>query len=130
MLTPNYPNLELLEYQARQAMAISEHVKAKMEEARKRNPYARLYLDAYVFPQTWPNTAMGFDQMPDGSPAMAGQAFTTAYTVVFHDATISNSYLVFFGNRPCYHVTEPSEKFMQDFKDRNLGSYSFAKKHY
>lgn len=130
MFMPNYPNLELLEYQARHILAASEYFQSKLEETRKARPYAHLYLSAYVFPQTWPNTALGFDVMPDGSPALAGQAFTAAYTVVFHDATISDSYIVFFGGRPCYHITEPSDKFLHDFRNRNLGTLSFAKKNY
>lgn len=130
MFTPNYPNLELLEYQARHILAASEYFQSKLEEIRKARPYAHLYLSAYVFPQTWANTALGFDEMPDGSPALAGQAFTTAYTVVFHDASISDSYIVFFGGRPCYHITEPSDRFLQDFRNRNLGTLSFAKKNY
>jgi hypothetical protein len=130
MFDPEYPNLELLEYKARQMLYESEYFKNKMEEARKKTAYVNIYLDAYVFPQTWGSTCLGFDITASGEPAIGGQAMTKAYTAVFHEAGISDTYIVFFGGRAAYMVTEPSDKFLEDLRNQNLARLSVAKKCY
>ena len=123
---PQLPYLELLEYKARQFLAQDETFLAKLEEAKKRNKFAHIYLDAHVFPQVWGSTCLGFDRMPDGSPAIGGQAMTKAYTTVFHEVGISDIYIVFFGDKPAYKVSDPTEEFFEDLRNHTLAPISQA----
>ena len=54
---------------------------------------------------------------------------TTEYTTVVHEEN-TESYLIFFGDRPCYAVHNPTKKFYEDLKDRNLASLSKSKERY
>ena len=86
-------------------------------------------IELRVFPQTWPNTCGGFDIMPDGSPAIGGCAMTEEYTTVVHEC-ISNRYIIWFGERPCYLVEEPSDEFLEDLSRNHMASLSEAKEKY
>lgn len=130
MFTPNYPNLELLEYKARQILADDTEFTEKLNAAKKQRKFVSLYLDAQVFSQVWGSTCLGFDIMPDGSPTIGGCAMTKAYTTVFHEMDISDIYIVFFGDKPCYKVTGASEEFQTDLRNHCLASLSEAKKRY
>lgn len=130
MFEPKYPNLELLEFKARQILAKDEAFTEKMQAAQKQQKFISLYLDAQVFPQIWGSTCMGFDVMADGSPAIGGCAMTKAYTTVFHDASISDMYIVFFGDKPCYSVTNATQEFLEDLRNRNLAPFSRARLRY
>ena len=112
MLT-NYPNLELLEYKTRLIMR-KYHDKDELKWSN---------FNAYVFPQTWGSTALGFDG------AIGGQAMTKAYTTVFH-LTKFDEYYVYFNERIAYVVDNPSEEFLEDLKNCNLKSVSKAKTNY
>ena len=99
-MTAEYPNLPLLEYIFKQSL----------RQLQVPAPYS---IDAYVFPQTWPNTACGFSE-----PGMiSGQAFTKDYTTVMFCETLA---LVCFGNQPAYLINNPNKAFMDDFNDRNM----------
>lgn len=130
MLQPTYPNLELLEYKARQALLSDTTFTEKLNEAKANNKFFCFYLDAHVFPQVWGSTALGFDRMPDGSPSIGGCAMTKAYTTVFHEASISDTYVVFFGDRMCYKITNPTKKFLDDLQNRRLKPFSEALNRY
>lgn len=130
MFSPQYPNLELLEYKARQILQKDDDFKAKLNKALEQRKYVSLYLDAIVFPQVWGSTCLGFDIMPDGSPSIGGQAMTKAYTTVFHESEISDTYIVFFGNSVCYKVTDVTPEFVEDLRNRNLVSLSKARTRY
>ena len=54
---------------------------------------------------------------------------TTEYTTVVHEEN-TESYLIFFGDRPCYAVHNPTKEFYEDLKDRNLASLSKSKERY
>ena len=42
----------------------------------------------------------------------------------------TNFYVVFFGDRPCYAVHNPTKEFYKDLKDRNLAILSESKERY
>lgn len=117
-----YPNLELVEYKVKQLLAADEEFMKKLD---KRRPD----FDVVVFPQTWGSTCTGFDICPDGSPTVGVCAMTKEYTIVVHELT-TDSYIVCFGNRPCYKVTDANEDFYSDLKSHNMASLSEARKKY
>lgn len=98
-----YPNLQLLEYIFRWSLR-------QVEETGTNE------IDAYVFPQWWPNTGGGFAE----PGYVYGQAFTKEYTTVMFDN--HHHALVAFGNRPAYLITNPNKAFMDDFNTRSMKS--------
>ena len=107
MLIGGYPNLELLEYKAKQA------AKAHNEK------YDALHFQADVFLQGWGSTALGFG-------GIGGAAMSEAYTTVFSDV-LQDVHVVFFGNKPAYIVEKPTDRFFEDLKNRNMASVSDSK---
>ena len=86
--------------------------------ALKNAGYKGYDLEFYVFPQTWPSTALGFE-------GIGGQAFTTAHTVVVvdpHEKWCS----VFFGDERAYTLLEPNELFFTDVKSGAMARQSRA----
>lgn len=82
-------------------------------------------VNVYTFPQTWSNTACGHG-------GVAGQAFTTAYTVVV-ECQHSQACAVYFGPRLAYVVNTPNPSFWDDMghyrlrgKGEGFSSYSSA----
>lgn len=118
----NYPNLELLEYKAKQILA------ADTEFMDSLGSHA-VNFEVIVFPQTWGSTCTGFDICPDGSPAVGGSAITKEYTSVFHELT-TDTYVVCFGNRPCYKVTDAPMEFYADLSARSMASLKTARTRY
>lgn len=118
------PNLELLEYKVRVECLNNKTFQELLIQASSK----KLIFTAEMFLQTWGNTATGFDEV-DGLPAMSGQAFTDEYTTVFHELT-THTYIVCFGNRPCYFVYDAPHKFYEDLKNRKMELLSVAKKKY
>ena len=57
---------------------------------------------------------------------MAGSAMTEEYTTIVHEKT-TDTYCVFFGDRPCYKVDNPSNEFYEDMKKRQMASLSRAR---
>lgn len=92
-MNPSYPNIELLEYKAKQFLVNDKEIIDKVNEKRKENRYAGVYFEAIVFPQMWGSTCTGFDIMEDGSPAMGGCAMTKEYTTVIHEL-LTDTYIV------------------------------------
>lgn len=127
----SYPNLELLEYKAKQLLAQDKEFLAAVEAYKKENNTKYAYFDFNVtmFPQVWGSTCTGFDVAADGSPAIGGAAMTKEYTTVFHE-TLTESYIVCFGNRPCYKVTNPNEDFINDMQKHRVVGLSEAKGRY
>lgn len=121
----NYPNLELLEYKVRQALA-EDNDFIRLIATRK-----HFYPDftVEVFSQTWGNTCTGFDILANGEPAIGGSAMTREYTTVFHELD-TDCYIVCFGDRLCYKVTNANEQFLEDLKNRQMASLSKAKQNY
>lgn len=114
LMNPRYPNLELIEYKSRQLL-LEKH--------------AAMQFEAIVFPQLWGSTCTGFDITKDGNPAIGGCAMTKEYTTVMHETT-TDTWLVFFGHKPCYKVKDADEKFMKDLDERNMAGFSEARKRY
>lgn len=130
MLHPNYPNLELLEYKTQQLLNQNKTFKEAIKKAKEeKGRFAYTSFEAIMFPQMWPNTCMGFDVMADGSPAIGGQAFTAAYTTVFHE-TLTDTYVVCFGNRPCYMIEHAAEAFYEDLRNHKMAALSEATARY
>lgn len=117
-----YPNLELIEYKVKQLLAADEEFMSKL--GKKRTEF-----DMIVFPQIWGNTCTGFDVCSDGSPAVGGCAMTKEYTTVVHEITTA-TYIVCFGNQPCYKVTDPTDDFFSDLSARRMASLSESQKRY
>ena len=111
MLIGGYPNLELLEYIAREA-------------CQKTNPekYKELDFHADVFLQGWGSTALGFG-------GIGGQAMSEAYTTVFVDDLLGVC-VVFFGRGLAYIVQEPKEPFFEDLKNRDMADVAMARRKY
>lgn len=127
MLHPTFPNLELLAYIAEQTL--NTKFSDKVKKFKETNRYFYPAFQSIVFPQTWSNTATAFDVTASGAPTIAGQALTTAYTVVMHEP-VMDLYMVFVDNRLCYAVDEPNEKFLSDLNQHNLLCLSKALKEY
>lgn len=68
------------------------------------------------FPQTWSNTACGHG-------GMAGQAFTTAQTVVVHNEKEAVVYLAW---KFAYRVDQPGKSFWQAVSNQKMPSVSDA----
>lgn len=122
------PNLELLMYKAMNYFQQDEEFLKKCDEKKDHN-YQAITFDIETFPQTWGSTCTGFDITEDGKATVGGCAMTTEYTTVVHARRI-NSYLVFFGDRPCYAVHYPAKEFYDDLMNRDLASLSQAKGRY
>ena len=120
------PNLELLMYKASSIFLQEEEFLLK---ARKLKNYEILDIEVETFPQTWGSTCTGFDITEDGKATVGGCAMTTEYTTVVHEKR-TDFYLVFFGDRPCYAVHNPTKEFYEDLKDRHLASLSESKERY
>lgn len=129
----NYPNLDLLEFKAQILLEKDDEFMKKVHAKQKENKYAPLGLglnfDVIVFPQIWGSTCLGFDQDEFGGNTMGGCAMTKAYTTVFHE-TLTDTYVVFFGQKAAYSVTDASEQFYKDLNNRQMASLSQAKKEY
>lgn len=120
------PNLELLMYKASSIFLQEEEFLLK---ARKLKNYEILDIEVETFPQTWGSTCTGFDITKDGKAAVGGCAMTTEYTTVVHEKR-TDFYCVFFGDRACYAVHNPTEAFYEDLKERRLVSLSESKERY
>ena len=120
------PNLELLMYKASSIFLQEEEFLLK---ARKLKNYEILDIEVETFPQTWGSTCTGFDITEDGKATVGGCAMTTEYTTVVHEKR-TDFYLVFFGDRPCYAVHNPTKEFYEDLKERRLPSLSKSKERY
>ena len=127
----SYPNLELLEYKAKQLLAQDAEFLATVEAYKKENntKYARYDFNVTMFPQVWGSTCTGFDVAADGSPAIGGSAMTKEYTTILCE-NLTDSYIVCFGDSPCYKVTNPSEYFINDMQQHRMVSLSKAKGRY
>lgn len=125
------PNLELILYKAQEALASdSEFLEALNKKRQEGNVnYVAVEFDVTVFSQIWGSTCTGFDIMPDGSPALGGCAMTKEYTTIVHELA-TDCYCVFFGDRPCYKVTNANTAFFEDMLKHRMASLSEAKKRY
>lgn len=112
-----YPNLELLEYKAREALM-------KNPNFCGRHNVKEWHFDfeADVFPQVWGSTALGFG-------GWGGQAITKAYTTVMHEIG-SDFFCVFFDCGLAYTVFDAKAEFFEDLKNRNLESVGSAMRRY
>ena len=128
-MNARYPNLELLEYKARAALSRDEEFLKIFEEKKKNNKYVYAEIDAVVFPQIWGSTCTGFDVTENGSPALGGCAMTKEYTTVLHEL-ITDKYIIFFGEKMCYKVTNANAEFYGDLQKRQMASLSEAKRRY
>ena len=126
-----YPNLELLEYKAKQLLSQDKEFLAAVEAYKKENntKYARYDFNVTMFPQVWGSTSTGFDVAEDGYPAIGGSAMTKEYTTILHE-TLTESYIVCFGDRPCYKVTNPTEDFRNDMLQQYMVGLREAKVRY
>lgn len=129
LMNPKYPNLELIEYKFTQMLGKDEEWKKKVDELIKKNRYLRPDFSVTVFSQMWGSTCTAFDVMPDGSPAMGGDAMTRAYTTVIEE-TLTKTFGIFIGDTPCYMVSNAPDEFYADLVEKNMASLSVAKKRY
>lgn len=125
----NYPNLELLVYKAKQLLADDEEFKAAYQDLKEKHKHVFLDFDVSVFPQIWGSTATGFDITEDGQAAVGGCAMTKEYTTIVSEKC-TGTYVVFFGSRACYKVTNAKDAFFEDMRDHNMASLSESKKRY
>lgn len=123
------PNLELLLYKAQQLLAHDEEFIKALQKRKDELNHLTVDFDVIVFSQVWGNTCTGFDITPDGNPTIGGCAMTKEYTTVIHE-TVTDCYCVFFGDRPCYKVTNANQNFHEDLMKRQMASLSEAKERY
>lgn len=130
MMNATLPNLELLLYQAQTILPKDAEFMEKMNKIVEKNgKYVRPEFNVVCFPQMWGSTCTGFDVCPDGSPAFGGQMMTKAYTTVIEE-TLTETYVVFFNNKPAYCVTNANEQFLTDLKNHKLAPLSVARRKY
>lgn len=129
LMNPKYPNLELIEYKFMQMLSKDEEWKKKVDELKSQNRYLRPDFSVTVFSQMWGSTCTAFDVMPDGSSAIGGCAMTREYTTVIEE-TLTNTFCVFIGDRPCYKVSDAPDEFYTDLAEKSMASLSVAKKRY
>ena len=120
------PNLELLLFKASLYFQQDEEFLLKARNLKK---YETLDFEVETFPQLWGSTCTGFDITEDGMNVFGCSALTKEYTTVVHEE-ITDSYLVFFGDRPCYAVHKPTKEFYEDMTERRLVSLSKSKERY
>lgn len=124
-MTAKLPNLELILYKAKQILGGSQKFMQKVQSLQKAPYGVMLDYNIDVFPQTWSNTALGFDK--DGG--VSGQAMTKAYTTIVHE-NVTDFYVVFFGENPCYMIDEVTQEFVDDLRSRSLVGQREADKRY
>lgn len=123
------PNLELVLYKAQQLLSRDKEFVDVLAERRKTEKHLRIDFALEVFPQMWGSTCTGFDVTENGEPTVGGCAMTEEYTIVIHERT-TDCYCVFFGEQPCYKVTNANKDFYDDLKNHRMASLSEAKKRY
>jgi hypothetical protein len=123
------PNLELVLYKAQQLLSRDKEFVDVLAERRKTEKHLRIDFTLEVFPQMWGSTCTGFDVTENGEPTVGGCAMTEEYTIVIHERT-TDCYCVFFGEQPCYKVTNANKDFYDDLKNHRMASLSEAKKRY
>lgn len=123
------PNLELVLYKAQQLLANDKEFVQTLADLKEQGKNFYIDFDMEVFSQMWGSTSTGFDVTDTGEPTVGGRAMTEEYTVVIHERT-SDCYCVFFGEQPCYKVTNANEDFLNDLRNHNMASLSEAKKRY
>lgn len=123
------PNLELVLYKAQQILSRDKEFVDVLAERRKTEKHLRIDFTLEVFPQMWGSTCTGFDVTENGEPTIGGCAMTEEYTIVIHERT-TDCYCVFFGEQPCYKVTNANKDFYDDLKNHRMASLSEAKKRY
>lgn len=79
-------------------------------EARPRRPLAE-GCTVTLFPQTWPNTGLGYD----AAPRLVGHAFTHAYTVIVRCDTTGHA-AVYFGTNPVAYMLSPEDQESEAWK--------------
>lgn len=117
-----------MEYKARQSFFSKEKNK-ELYKSKSMHRHFDTELKAYVFPQMWGSTSLGFDVDENGGAMFGGQMMTEAYTTVFYEP-ITETYLVFFGDKICYQVQNANDKFLHDLKKGTLKPLSKAKQFY
>lgn len=122
------PNLELLEYKAKQYFFNNEENKAQYKALIEQGQLRRDFI-AEMFSQAWGSTCLGFDVDEKGQPMFGGSAMTEAYTTVFLEP-LTETYLIFFGDRVCYQVKDANDTFLNDLKNHSLKALSLALKEY
>lgn len=128
-MVKGYPNIELLVYKAEQLLASDTEFQEAWKKAKGECQYLPIELNVDVFPQVWGSTCTGFDVCPDGSPAISGCAMTKEYTTVVSENR-TGFHVVFFGDRPCYKVSDAKDAFFEDMKDRNMAGLKMAMERY
>ena len=123
------PNLELVLYKAQQLLSRDKEFVDVLAERRKTEKHLRIDFTLEVFPQMWGSTCTGFDVTENGEPTAGGCAMIEEYTIVIHERT-TDCYCVFFGEQPCYKVTNANKDFYDDLKNHRMASLSEAKKRY
>lgn len=124
------PNLELLEYKAKQYFfAKDENKRLYTEKSKSSLHHLEEFFKVEMFPQMWGSTSLGFDVDENGNATLGGQMLTESYTTVFFEP-YTKTYLVFFGDKPCYQVQNANDVFLNDLKNHNLQSLSKAKELY
>lgn len=120
-LCPKYPNLELIEYKARLILSEDSIFMQRMKDKKEKQKFVYATYETDVFPQVWSSTCTGFDIDNKGNAAIAGQAITKEYTTVMHE-TITDMYMIFFGDKCAYIVYNPKEKFYDNLRNRRMAS--------
>lgn len=69
-----------------------------------------------IFPQIWGNTSMMFIKRGN---QLAGQGFTTAYTVVLR---VQEIYCVYCAGKFAYRIDNPNDLFFEDIKLKYLSN--------
>lgn len=76
----------------------------------------------YIFPQTWPSTALGLSNI------VGLDVFTQEYTTVIEENT-TKTYGVYFGDMLAYIIKSPNEVFFDDLRTLTMAEQSKCDKY-
>lgn len=125
----NYPNIELIEHIFLEQLNSEPEYRKRASAYKKNHGFFCPDVSVQIFPQLWGSTCTGFDITDDGAATIGGCAMTESYTTVTWERH-TDIYGVFFGNLPCYIVTDPTQAFYEDLNNRQMTSKSEAKTRY
>lgn len=129
ILGPSLPNLNDMCFFMINYLLKNKKSQDKLNSIKEKCKFVNLDFDITMFPQIWGSTCTAFDILPNGEPVWGGSAMTKAYTVIIHEFT-TDTYGVFIDDKPCYIVTDPTEMFYEDLKNKNMKSLSNSLKYY
>lgn len=111
----DYPNLPLIEEKFRNIPKVASAIweAALIVKARSNLPFIT-DIRCETFMQSFPNAAGIFE-----NGGVSGQAFTDQYITVIWEVN-TRIYAVFGGNRLAYCIQNPTDRFLEDWREHHM----------